>query len=73
MMKIKQRKVVAKSGILTICFVGYDPDYDGSDAYDNVTSLISVEGIHFGNLNKRERERERDARISEFRFCAFML
>ena len=46
--QFKQRKVVAKSGILTIYFVGYDPDDDPNDYY-YVTSLISVaEGITLG-------------------------
>ena len=48
--QFKQRKVVAKSGILTIYFVGYDSEYDDFNDYHDVTSLISVaEGIHFEN------------------------
>ena len=61
--KFEQRKVVAKSGILTIYFAGHEPGIDEPDAYDGVTSLISVaEGIHFGNLN------ERSTRIRHFNF-----
>ena len=57
----KQRKIVAKSGILTIYFVGYDPENDDFNDYHDVTSLISAaEGIHFRSLNERKR------RVHEF-------
>ena len=43
----KQRKAVAISGILTIYFVGYDPENDAPGDYNGFISLISVEeGTH---------------------------